>query len=97
MLSDKTVDEIIDIVGTKRETKLCDMFKALDLCGIKYSSQRVEVDNKEQLPSVCFLSLETPRCWHWSLYFHGRFYDPEHGESDDFPKAYRKYYWQIFT
>mgnify|MGYP001009710539 CR=1 FL=1 len=28
-------------------------------------------------------------------YFEGRFYDPEHGESDDFPVANRKYYWEI--
>ena len=41
------------------------------------------------------LSLETPRCWHWSLYAEGTFYDPEHGVSDDFPEAGRKYYWEI--
>ena len=41
------------------------------------------------------LSLETPRCWHWSLYCDGVFYDPEHGIMDDFPEAARKYYWEI--
>ena len=24
--------------------------------------------DKSELPELCFLSLETPRCWHWSLY-----------------------------
>ena len=49
-----------------------------------------------RLPPLCMLSLETPRCWHWSLYCDGTFYDPEHGVMEDFPKANRKYYWEIF-
>ena len=57
--------------------------------------QRKEVSKKEQLPKVAILSLETPRCWHWSLYFDGIFYDPEHGVMEDFPEAKRKYYWEI--
>lgn len=96
MLGDKTVDEIIEIVGTERETTLKCMFKALDALGISYSTERVQVECKSQLPKRCFLSLETPRCWHWSLYFDGVFYDPEHGVMDDFPECSRKYYWQIY-
>ena len=42
------------------------------------------------------LSLETPRCWHWSLYADGTFYDPEHGILSDFPQSDRKFYWEIF-
>ncbi|MBR1592596.1 MAG: type I pullulanase [Ruminococcus sp.] len=41
------------------------------------------------------LSIETPRCWHWSLYHDGIFYDPEHGVLDDFPVSGRKYFWEI--
>ena len=63
--------------------------------GITVVRQRIPVNDRSELPDVCILSLETPRCWHWSLYFEGRFYDPEHGESDDFPVANRKYYWEI--
>lgn len=95
MLLDTTVEKIIDLVGTDRETKLSDMFYVLDYFKVKYSKQRVEVTKKEQLPDVCILSLETPRCWHWSLYFKGVFYDPEHGVSDAFPICNRKYYWKI--
>ena len=39
--------------------------------------------------------LQTPRCWHWSLYADGTFYDPEHGVMSDFPSANRKYYWKL--
>jgi hypothetical protein len=96
MLLGKTVDEIIETVGTERETKLKDMFCCLDLYGVKYSGDRVQVESKSELPEICFLSLETPRCWHWSLYFKGMFYDPEHGVMNDFPECNRKYYWRIF-
>lgn len=95
MLSDKSVDKIIEIVGTERETKLNDMFNALDVLGIKYKAERVPVVNKKDLPSICILSLETPRCWHWSLYYEGKFLDPEHGVLENFPESNRRYYWEI--
>ncbi len=95
MLSDTSVDEIIKIVGTERETTLKQMFLALDILNIKYNRQKVEVNFASELPSICILSLETPRCWHWSLYFKGVFYDPEHGILQDFPTSNRKYYWEI--
>ncbi len=95
MLSGESVDEIIRLTDTERETTLKDMFKALDALGIKYETERKEVSSKAELPKICILSLETPRCWHWSLYRDGIFYDPEHGVLDDFPQSARKYYWQI--
>lgn len=95
MLASRSVDEIIDITGTDRETDLKQMFHALEICDIKYNKARIPVESKDALPSIALLSLETPRCWHWSLYFKGKFYDPEHGVLDDFPKANRKYYWEI--
>ena len=97
MLGDKTVEEIVRLVGTERETTLSDMFGALTKLGISYRPDRVAVTDKSQLPAICMLSLETPRCWHWSLYFEGVFYDPEHGVSEDFPTCNRKYYWEILT
>lgn len=95
MLSGESVDEIIRLAGTKRETTLKDMFRVLDALGIKYEKERKEVPSKAELPKICILSLETPRCWHWSLYRGGIFYDPEHGVLDDFPQSSRKYYWRI--
>ena len=97
MLSGKSVEEIIEIVGTERETDLKMMYSALDKLGIAYEKNRVQITRREELPEICFLSLETPRCWHWSLYFKGKFFDPEHGVLDDFPEAKRKYYWKIIS
>ena len=95
MLSGLTVEEIIAICGTDRETNLRQMFSTLDVLNIMYDNERKQADTKAQLPKVCVLSLETPRCWHWSLYFDGVFYDPEHGVMLDFPECNRKYYWEI--
>ena len=63
--------------------------------GISFENRRVQVNDKSELPEICILSLQTPRCWHWSLYYKGVFYDPEHRVLEDFPKAKRKYYWKI--
>lgn len=95
MLSGKSVNEIVGLVGTERETTLKDMFRALERLGIGYEPERISVSEKSELPQICILSLETPRCWHWSLYSGGIFYDPEHGVMEDFPESCRRYYWKI--
>lgn len=97
MLCGKEVDEVIKVTGTDRETDLKQMLTALDFYDVKYNPQRKQAEKKGDLPPVALLSLETPRCWHWSLYFKGKFLDPEHGVLDDFPKANRKFYWEIIT
>ncbi len=96
MLSGRPVSEIISLSGTDRETDLKQMFFCLEHYNIKYDRTRKSVNNKNELPDIALLSLETPRCWHWSLYFDGTFYDPEHGVLEDFPESNRKYYWKIF-
>lgn len=95
MLTGKNVSHIVDFLRNERETTLKEMFKTLDFYGIRYNRERIEIKTKNQLPSVCFLSLETPKCWHWSLYCYGKFYDPEYGVLDDFPPSKRRYYWEI--
>lgn len=95
MLSGKSVEEIITVVGTERETTLKQMFSALEYYGIDYNKERISVKSKEELPKICILSLQTPKCWHWSLYFEGKFLDPEYGVLEDFPPSDRRYYWEI--
>ena len=96
MLSGKSVDEIISLTGTDRESDLKQMFSAFEALGIRYNKTRIAVKSKGELPPIALLSLETPRCWHWSLYFKGTFYDPEHGVLNDFPDSNRRYYWEIY-
>ena len=97
MLSGKSVEEVIKITGTDRETDLKQMFKAFEYYGIEYKREKKSAEKKGDLPPVALLSLETPRCWHWSLYFKGKFLDPEHGVLDDFPTSNRKFYWEIIA
>ncbi len=95
MLTEKTVEQINIECGTERETTLAQMKAVLKSNGISFENERKCASKKEDLPKIALLSLETPRCWHWSLYFDGTFYDPEHGVMNDFPLCKRKYYWEI--
>ncbi|MBO5746290.1 MAG: hypothetical protein J6S13_04290 [Clostridia bacterium] len=97
MLSGENIKDIIKLCGTDRETNLKQMLSSLDALNITYNRERKPVSTKADLPPVCILSLETPRCWHWSLYFKGTFFDPEHGILPDFPTSNRKYYWEIIN
>lgn len=95
MVLGKTPEEICSLLDNCRETTLREMKDTLRCFGAWVSDQRVQVTDKSQLPELCMLSLETPRCWHWSLFAEGTFYDPEHGVMDDFPESGRRYYWEI--
>lgn len=95
MVLGTTPEYICELLDNDRETTLREMKDTLRNSGFKVSDQRIQVSDKSQLPPLCMLSLETPRCWHWSLYCDGTFYDPEHGVMDDFPASNRRYYWEI--
>lgn len=95
MLTDSTVDEIIEICNNRKETTFKEMKNILQHFGISLVSGRKQVSKKAELPKVALLSLETPKCWHWSLYFDGTFFDPEYGVLSDFPPSFRRYYWEI--
>ena len=95
MVLGKSVSEIVEFLGNDRETDLREMKTALRRFGAGISDERRQASSKEELPECCLLSLETPRCWHWSLYCEGTFYDPEHGVMNDFPECARKFYWEI--
>lgn len=95
MLLNTTAEEICLHLGNERETTLKEMKRVLTEYNIRFSPTRKEAFSKADLPRCAMLSLETPRCWHWSLFCDGVFYDPEHGVLDDFPAAKRKFFWEI--
>lgn len=95
MLTGIDIVKIAEECGTTRETKLADMKRVLSAHGFEMSAERKAVQKIHELPQIALLSLETPRCWHWSLYFDGVVYDPEHGVLNDFPNSNRKYFWEI--
>ena len=95
MLTGLCVEQVIRELGNDRETNLKEMKGFLRAHGAWVSDERILVKEKAELPDLCFLSCETPRCWHWSLYSDGTFFDPEHGVLEDFPESARKYYWKV--
>ena len=95
MVTGLTAEQVAEELSNDRETNLREMKEFLRSHGAWVSDERVQVADRGELPALCMLSLETPRCWHWSLYCDGVFYDPEHGVMDDFPESARKYYWEI--
>ena len=96
MLLGKTAEELCAYLDNTRETTLREMKRALTEHGIAFCPERKQAKSKSDLPRCAILSLETPRCWHWSLYCGGVFYDPEHGILDDFPECKRKYFWEVY-
>lgn len=95
MLLGVSVESICEELHNERETTFREMKQVLENHGFKLSSERKQAITKADLPKIALLSLETPRCWHWSLYAKGIFYDPEHGVMEDFPECKRKYFWEI--
>ena len=96
MLLNTAPEEICEFLHNDRETNLREMQSVLEKHGIAFSRERRQAFSKADLPKIALLSLETPRCWHWSLFADGIFYDPEHGVLDDFPQSARKYFWGIY-
>ena len=95
MVLGKTAEEICRFLDNDRETDLAEMKRTLREFGAEVSEERRAFKDKRELPPLCMLSLETPRCWHWSLYCEGLFYDPEHGVSEELTETKRRYYWEI--
>ncbi len=96
MLLGTTAEEICERLSNHRETTLAEMKRVLADSGIRFDAQRREAQTTADLPRAALLSLETPRCWHWSLYVDGTFYDPEHGVMSDFPESKRKFFWELY-
>ncbi len=53
MLSGKSVNEIIEITGTERETTLKDMLSALGRLDIEYERERIQAYTVSDLPEIC--------------------------------------------
>ncbi len=95
MATDTDINKVCELCGGYSETDLKQMKEVFALLGVSVGNTRIAVKEKSELPHYALLSLETPKCWHWSLYANGKFYDPEYGVLDDFPTSFRRYFWEI--
>ena len=99
MLADVSVDEVISVMRTDKGTSTSMVRDALKYYGLKTATKaRLRYTEGIVLPECCILSVKLPGYGHWSLYYKGRFYDPEFGVSDKLPEQARlRYYWEVIT
>jgi len=96
MLAGVTPAEVADIMYEEYGTCDEDINKALDYYKIPHSNIRKPFFPNIILPDICIVSMQLPGYGHWSLYYKGKFYDPEFGLLDKCPEnAEICYYWEI--
>ncbi len=95
MLFGIDVYEVIAKAETDAELSKKQMISIIGDYGYKMSNIKGQAFSVKDLPNCAVLSLETPKCWHWSLFYNGVIYDPEYGVLNDFPISNRKYFFEI--
>ena len=61
MLTGVSVEKVIELCGTDRETDLKCMKRVLTELGVETETVRHQAETKEDLPEIALISLETPR------------------------------------
>ena len=97
MLANVSIDEAIDVIGHDKGTSVSEIDGALNWYGIKHG-KRQRCTEDAILPDICILSLKLPGYGHWSLYYKGKYYDPEFGVLNKCPpNAKLNHYWEIMN
>jgi RimJ/RimL family protein N-acetyltransferase len=97
MLANVSVDEVIETIGHDKGTSVAEIDEALNWYGIKHG-KRQRCTEDAILPEICILSLKLPGYGHWSLYYKGKYYDPEFGVLKKCPQnAKLNHYWEIMV
>lgn len=98
MIAGVPVEEVIRVMNHDQGTGKKDIERALDHFGIRQAKTMTRADNSTPLPPVCILKVLLPRYSHWILYYHGKYYDPEFGLTDElYSKARIQSYLELFT
>ena len=98
MIAGVSVDDVIRVMNNDQATGKKDIERVLDHYGIRQAKTMTKADNNTPLPPVCILKVLLPRCSHWVLYYHGKYYDPEFGLTDElYSKAKIQSYLELFT
>lgn len=97
MLAGVTVENVISIMQNDIGCGVGEIKRALDHYGIRHAKTMTKADNTVDLPKACSLKVLLPGYGHWILYYDGRFYDPEFGETDVlYRKARIQSYLEVF-
>lgn len=97
MLADVSIEEVIKVMDNDKGTPLSMMRDTLKYYGIKTTTKtRMKYTEDDVLPDCCILSVKLPGYGHWSLYYKGKFYDPEFGILTKLPEQAKLCsYWEI--
>jgi hypothetical protein len=80
-------------------TEVVEIRDALRWYGLKTATRaRQKYTAETVLPDCCIISMAIPGDLHWSLYYKGKFYDPQYGVFDSYPQGQGFeifYYWEI--
>ncbi|MDR1329408.1 MAG: GNAT family N-acetyltransferase [Oscillospiraceae bacterium] len=97
MLAGVTPTAVAEIMYEEYGTADCDIEQALNYYKIPHANLRKPVLADTVLPDICILSMTIPGDLHWSLYYKGKFYDPQFGILDSyFEGCTIHYYWEIY-
>ncbi len=98
MIANVSVDDVIRVMNNDKATGKKDIERALEHYGIRQARTMTKADNNTPLPPICILKVLLPRYSHWILYYHGKYYDPEFGLSDElYCKAKIQSYLELFA
>ena len=99
MLAGVPVEEVIGVMQNDRGTDIPEMHDALSWYGFTTATKERKKRRKflgGKLPGCCVLSVKLPGYGHWSLYYKGKYYDPELGVLDELPpQAKLVSYWEV--
>ncbi|MCL2300697.1 MAG: hypothetical protein FWC27_11210 [Firmicutes bacterium] len=99
MLAGVPVEEVIGVMQNDRGTDIPEMHDALSWYGFRTTTKERKKYRRflgGKLPDCCVLSVRLPAYGHWSLYYKGKYYDPELGVLDELPpQAKLVSYWEV--
>jgi len=99
MLAGVSVEEVVSVAQTDEGMDIPEMRDALAWYGFKTATKERKKYRKllgGKLPDCCVLSVRLPEYGHWSLYYKGKFYDPEFGVLDQLPEQAKLVsYWEV--
>ena len=97
MLAGVPVEKVIDVMQNDKGTDVPEMRDTLAWYGLKTATkERQKYRKRGKLPNCCVLSVQLPEYGHWSLYYKGKYYDPELGVLDKLPpQAKLVSYWEV--
>lgn len=81
MIAGKTIETVIQDMGTDGPTSIGQLIEILDRYGIAHAERNTRISKKNPQPHPCsILTVHTHGGYtHWTLLYEGKYYDPEFG------------------